>query len=250
MRRFIPLGVVVVVGVAFLWAADDKNSDTAAAAAARKKLKTKVTVEYKGDAFRDVVDDLKGQVKGLSIRPDTKSGVQLNTKITYKAKDATLEKVLNDLCEKNGWGYYIKSKEKDAYDGQVVIKVGDERGYEKGKEPPKDGDKPKDKEDSKDKAKDKPKDKAKDKPKDKPKDAAKPKDKDEEKDKTEPKDKSSEDDSDKAERAAALKLKSAKGLIKDGKVARAKEILKELIKKYPKTKAADDAKELLDSLKE
>jgi TolA-binding protein len=242
MRRFIPLGVVVVVGVAFLWAADDKNGDTTAAAAARKKLKTKVTVEYKNDAFKDVVDDLKSQVKGLSIRADTKSGVQLMTKITYKAKDVTLEKVLNEICEKNGWGYYIKSKEKDAYDGQLVIKVGDERGYEKGKEPAKDADKPKDKED--------PKDKAKDKPKDKPKDSAKPKDKEDPKDKDKAKDKSSEDDSDKAERSAALKLKSAKDLIKDGKVARAKDVLKDLIKKYPKTKAADDAKELLESLKE
>src|SRR5262249_36995644 len=102
-RLFTALTVLAVC-VAALWAADD-NADTPKAAATRKLFKEKVTVDYKNALFREVKEDLEEQVKGLKIMPDTRSGVQLNTKITFSAKNMLLEDVLKGICEKNSWGY-------------------------------------------------------------------------------------------------------------------------------------------------
>jgi hypothetical protein len=235
----------LLIGVA-TWALADDN-DTPKAAAARKLLKQKVTVDWKDEAFRTVMEELREQVKGLFFRPDTKSGVQLNTKITLSMKEAPLEQVLNAICDKNGWGYYIISNEKVAYDGNIVVKVGKERGYEEGKEPKtaKKDDDGKDKKAEKTKAKDKVEAKGKKKAKD---DDDEPKEK-ADKDKGEAKEKPAEDP-DRAERAAALKLKTAKELIADDKKERAKEVLEDLVKRYSKTKAAEEAKKLLEKLEE
>lgn len=234
MRRLLILGLPLIALVATMATADD---DTAKAAATRKLLKHKVTVEFKDDAFRDVVQNLKDQVQGLSIKPDTKSGVQLNTKITLALKEVPLEDVLNAICEKNGWGYYIISKEKNAYDGQLIVKVGKERGYEEGKEPT-----AKDDKEPKSKGKAKTKEKAKAETKEKKEDKAEPKEK------TEPRDPGN--DEDRAERAAGLKLRTAKELVAEDKKDRAKKVLEDLLEKYPKTKAAEEAKDLLEKLKE
>lgn len=241
MRRLLICASALLIGVATLALADD--NDTPKAAAARKLLKQKVTVDWKDEAFRAVKEELQEQVKGLFLKPDTKSGVQLNTKITLSMKAAPLEDVLNAICDKNGWGYYIISKEKDAYDGNIVVKVGKERGYEEGKEPKT----AKKDDDGKDKKADKGKAKAEAKGKKKAKD-----DDDEPKekaDKGEAKEKPAEDP-DRAERAAALKLKTAKELIADDKKERAKEVLEDLVKRYSKTKAAEEAKKLLEKLNE
>lgn len=50
------------------------------------------------------------------------------------------------------------------------------------------------------------------------------------------------------EQAAGVKLRLAKQLVQDGKNARAQERLQELIKQYPETKAAEEAKQLLPKL--
>ena len=235
MRRLLILGLPLLAWVASVAIAEE---DTAKAAATRKLLKQNVTVEYKEQALREVVDDLKEQVKGLSIKPETKSGVQLNTKITLNAKDKPLEDVLNTICDKNGWGYYILSKEKNAYDGQLVLKVGKERGYEEGKEPTAKNDKDKGKAKDKKEAKKTDSDEKKE-----------PKEKAEPKDKAEPKERPQVDDEDKAERSAAIKLKAAKELIDDDKKERAIKVLEDLLDRFPKTKAAEEAKELLEKLK-
>src|SRR5262249_37622707 len=158
--------------------------------------------------------------------------------------DVPLEDVIKAICEKHGWGYVVISGAKNAYDGQLRIKVGNERGYPEGKGPPKDRPVAKDKGEPKEKADPKDATEPKDRPpgKDRPRDKGKtePKDKGEPKEKAEPKDRP-EDDEERAERTAATKLKAAKGLIDDGKPARAKEICLEIIKKYPKTKAAEEA---------
>ena len=111
--------------------------DSVKAAETRKKLKTKVTVEYKDEQLRNIVDDLKEQVKGLSIRIDVKGGVSQNRKITFKAKDKPLDEVLDEMFKKEELGYVVISKDKDAYDGGLLIKVGKERGYPAGEEPKK-----------------------------------------------------------------------------------------------------------------
>src|SRR5262249_47399836 len=158
--------------------------------------------------LKDVMDDLSDQLnKKVTFIADGKAGVNSNAKITLNKKDATLEEVLTAICTQRGdWGWYVKSKEKHAYNGSIIFTVGKQRGYEniQGPAPSKDGDEPKDKPD-KDKAKDKDKDKDKTKTKDKAKDKdkAEPKDKGAAKDKSEPKDKA-ESEEDKAERSAAL----------------------------------------------
>ncbi|HMF13702.1 MAG TPA: hypothetical protein VKE94_15395 [Gemmataceae bacterium] len=242
MRRVLVLGLPLVACMASLTLADE---DTAKAAATRKLLKQKVTVDYKETALRDVVEDLKEQIgeTKISIYPHTKTGVQLNTKITLSVKDRPLEEVLNAICDKNGWGYFIVSNAKNAYDGRLDIKVGKERGYEEGKEPGAKVDK-----DAKSNDKDKGKDKKEAKKSD-PGEKAEPKDKAEPKKKVEPKERPADDD-DRVERAAAQKLKAAKELLAEEKKERAVKVLEDLVDRYPNAKAAEEAKKLLEKLKE
>ena len=131
MRLFLAAFGLLAAAAAF--AADEKPKDTPAAAKTRKLLKTKIEADYKDTRFADVMDDVKDQVKGLSIRWDTKA-VSNNTAVTYKAKDKQpVEEVLDAIFKKLGYGYYVISKKGDAYDGSVFVRPGKERGYPKDK---------------------------------------------------------------------------------------------------------------------
>jgi thioredoxin-like negative regulator of GroEL len=55
-------------------------------------------------------------------------------------------------------------------------------------------------------------------------------------------------DPDRNERLAETKLKFARTLLDDGKTERARERLQDIIRKYPKTSAAKEAKEVLEKL--
>ena len=55
----------------------------------------KQSFDWKDTSFADVIEDINSQVKGLRLRPDTKSGVNLNKQITFKAKDLPLEDILD-----------------------------------------------------------------------------------------------------------------------------------------------------------
>jgi hypothetical protein len=217
VRRFLVACPLLLVAAGVLWGAED----TKKAAETRKVLKTKVSFKWKDTPFGDVVTEMKEQVKGLRVHVDNKGGVNNNKPVTAAYKDQPLEEVLADLLGKYGWGYYVNNK-KDAYDGDIFIRIGEERGYPKGEEP-KEGDKPKE-----------------EKPKEKPKVDDKPK---EEK----PKEKPVEED---AEKVAARKLKLAKQLIEDKQIEDAKDSLETITKKYKGTKAAEEAEELLKKLKE
>jgi hypothetical protein len=116
--------------VACLCAADEPRSpDTPAAAATRKKLKEKVTCDYKDTRLEDVVDDLKDQVKGLRMQLDTKGGVSRNRTLTYSAKDVPLAEALDAMFRKAGLGYIVISKKGNAYDGSILVRQSNERGY-------------------------------------------------------------------------------------------------------------------------
>jgi hypothetical protein len=228
-----PIFVTAVLGllVTAFWVLA-KEKDTPKAAETRKKLQEKISVDYQDEPIRNVAEDLKSKVKGLGVKIDSTGGVSGNIKITYKGDDETLEKVLAGMFKKNGLGYIVVSKAGNAYDGTLLIKQGKERGYPVGEEPDQTAAKD---DEEKDKTAAKGKDKAK----------AKPKKKTEEK--TAAKEKP-EDDPDKDEKDAARKLNFAKTLAEDGKTAKAKERLEEVITKYPKTKAAEEARELLKNL--
>jgi hypothetical protein len=229
--------------------AADKDADTPKAAATRKRLQQKISVNYKDMLFRDVRDDLKEKVEGLGVLEDLKGGVNLNLKITYKAGDATLEKILNDICDKYEMGYFVISKQNTGYDGSLKITRGKERGYEAGKEPDKTAAKDKDKE-MKDKEPAKDKTASKDKNVAKEKGATKEKAEDKPKTEKPAKEADPEDEAQKADRLAANKLTAIKGVIEDGNTDRAIELCEELLKKYPTTKAAKETKELLEKLKQ
>jgi hypothetical protein len=132
---------VALTGIAR--AADKDSSDTPKAAATRAKLtSTKVEVEWKDTLLRDVLDELfKEKGGGVGFRTD-RNAVVLNTKITYKAKDKTIEEVLNDLSEKYEMGWYVTSQQNGGYDGTVWLEKSKARGYAPGKEPAKSETKP------------------------------------------------------------------------------------------------------------
>lgn len=118
-------------GLVDLSAADE--NDTPKAATTRKLLKTKVSVDYKDTLLREVVADIKDQIKdktkkNLSVLIDTKGGVSLNTKLTYKADDKPLDEVLDEMFKKNDMGYVIVSQRGNAYDGALQIVKGNARG--------------------------------------------------------------------------------------------------------------------------
>jgi hypothetical protein len=129
VRRLLAAACLVALCLVTANAADPPE-DTPKAAATRKIMKNKVSFTWKSTPFGDVVSELKDDVKGLRIHVDNKGGINNNKPITYSCKDKPLDEVLDDLLGKNGWGYFIKSKKGDAYDGDFYIRLGNERGYE------------------------------------------------------------------------------------------------------------------------
>src|SRR5262245_46757509 len=133
--------IATVVGAALLGAAAPSYAqDTPAAKATRERLK-KIIVEeadWKEEPTRLILGDLKRESNNkVAFHVDTTTGMSMNTRMSYKAKNISLEKILNDLADKNDFGWFIMSDKKDRYDGWVVLRKGKgkERGYEDGKEP-------------------------------------------------------------------------------------------------------------------
>jgi hypothetical protein len=223
MHRW-PLTIVVVLLTAVALEADDKSKSSAAAKPedsptvkrTRQKLETPVTVDFKDERLKDVLDEFKRQTE-ISFHLD--AGVSGNQSFTYAAKDKPLKDVLDEMFKGRGLGYVIgrKMKEGDRYEGWVIINQSDERGdpIVKGATPSKPEPKP---------AAGKT-----------PAPPAKPKT-------------GTESASD-PERLAASKLKNAKILLEDGKVEDAREFLEQILTRWPETKAAAEAKALLGKLK-
>lgn len=221
------LGAILTAVVLASTGAAQPTKDTSAAAFTRtKKLKGKVTVEAKDvplkDLFKDLSDQLDEQKLGtLSVTYDL--GLSQNTRASLTVKDVPADEALDKLLKPLDYGYVVVSKDKDRYDGWVKVMKGPARGYEPGAEP-KDAAKPG--------AKPEPP-----KPAD-PKPAAKVAPKPEEK-----KPAASAEE----EQTAQAKLDSAKQLIADGKAADAKPVLRYVVRFHPTTKAAGEAKKLLDA---
>src|SRR5947209_13679412 len=155
-RHLLGLGFLVT-GVAALSAAD---KDTALAANTRaKKLTAKVTIDAKDQFLKEVFADVSKQLEdagagSLSVRYDL--GVSMNQRVTFAATDVPLSEALDGLLKKNGLGYVVISKPGDRYDGWLIIKQGNERGYAAGEEPKAKEVKPDAKAAAKDKEKDAP----------------------------------------------------------------------------------------------
>jgi hypothetical protein len=129
MFVFSAAALLVLIGLSgALHAADKGDDDTPAAKKTREFLTQKVTCDYKDTPLREVVDDLKEQVKGLHVQIDSKGGVSANQTITYTGKDVPLADALDAMFKKNGLGFLVISKKGNAYDGILQIKQGKERG--------------------------------------------------------------------------------------------------------------------------
>ncbi|MCS7014645.1 MAG: hypothetical protein NZM42_00830 [Gemmatales bacterium] len=194
-------------------------------AAVRKRLQTRISVDFKETRLEECLNELKSQVDGLNFYRGV--GVSNNLTITYQAKDQTVDEVLRGMFKGRGLGYVIHraTKPGDRYDGWIQIVQGDVFGEV---DPP---------------LEDKPGAKPADKPsvKSPPEPSEKPAEK--------PATKTKPDDSDKLERIARGTLLFAKELIAQNDLAAARENLELILKKYPNTKAAEEAKQLLEKLK-
>ena len=133
---------VLFLGLAIVGYAVAQEQESTAAKTTRKKLQQKITIDLKEIGTKDFFDEIKREMdKPVNIKIDNKTGVSNNTKLTLKAKDQTVEKILNDLSDKYDFGWVVISNPgNNKVDGWVIIRKtdkGKERGYEVGKEPKK-----------------------------------------------------------------------------------------------------------------
>lgn len=211
-----------------LVAADDKSktSDTKGKAVedspivkkSREKLAANVTVDFKDEPLKGCFTEFKNQVD-LSFQLET--GVSGNQAFTYSAKDKPLKDVIDEMFKGRGLGYIIHRKEKegDRYEGWLMITQGDERGDPIVKGQP-----------------------VKNEPGKKPATGAKP-------EPAKPKPNEPVNEEEQNEKLASSKLKTAKIFLEDGKEDDAKDYCEQILKKWPKTKAAEEAKKLMEKLK-
>jgi hypothetical protein len=231
MKHLITLFLLAVAITAPALPAAEPPKDTAAASFTRnKKLKGKVTVEFKNEFLKEAIKEISSQLEDqklgtLSVHYGV--GVSQNTRISYSGKDVTAEDALDGILKQLDLGYFVVSKEKDRYDGWIEVGKGSMRGYPAGVDAPKTPDKPVGK------------------PTEPMVKAPDPKTPEPGKT-TEPK----IDLNDPDEKNAQLRLTTAKMLVEDGKLEDARPLLKYIIKYFPKTAAAKDAKELLEKNKQ
>lgn len=242
MTRLRWVAVAVVLSATLLTAAEPPKDTAAAEFTRTKKLKGKVSVEAKNQPLKEILSDISGQLEDLKLGPISAHydiGISGNTRTDLAVKDVTAEEALDKLLGSLELGYVVVSKKGDRYDGWIHIVKGKARGYEPGMEP-KDAAKPADpkKEEMK-----------KDDPKTPPKPDTKPDPKPEVKPETKPDPAKTTEADAEDEKAAVSKLESARKLIADEKADDAKKLLKYVTKFYPKTKAAAEAKKLLDEMK-
>ena len=120
--------LVLAAASADVRGADD---DTPAAAKTRKLLKKKISVDFKDTRIEDAMNEIKDEVKGFKFLLDAKGGVSRNSTLTYKAKDKSVEDILDEMLKKPDLGYIIISKKGNAYDGLIQVRKSKERGTPK-----------------------------------------------------------------------------------------------------------------------
>jgi TolA-binding protein len=233
MPRLALVFLVCLVGASL--AADAPKDTSAASFTKNKKLKGKVTVEAKDVPLKDIIADISSQLEDLKLGPISVSydtGLSGNTKTSLNVKDTPAEDALADVLKKLGLSFTVISKEKDRYDGWVRVSKGDAEPSTK----PTETTKPKPTET-------------------KPTDPKKPVDTKPVEAKTlepvvKPKPMEAEATPEEIaeDEAQALKrLDLAKKHIVEGEKADAQELLKYILKRYPNSKSAPEAKKLLDS---
>lgn len=198
---------------------EKKSDDSPIVAKSRKKLESQVTHEAKDQPLQELLKELESQTE---VKFHIDPAVPKHKSFSINVKDMSLKAALSELFKGSGIGFVVHRKQNanDRYEGYIDIVQGDQRGDDL---PPK-------KDDKAEKGKDTGKKPANTKPAGKG-------------------DSSKSDDTEKSERLAAGKLKLAKMLMDEGKSKDALESMEEIVQKYPKTKAAGEAKDLIAKLK-
>jgi hypothetical protein len=135
---------LVLLGAALV-ASHASAQESKAAIATRQKLKQVIAeLDIKEIGTKAFFEDVNRELdKPINFRIDNASGVSNNTKLSYKGKKVTVEKLLNEISDKYEFGWVVISNPgNNKVDGSVVIRKsskGKERGYEAGKEPKKTG---------------------------------------------------------------------------------------------------------------
>lgn len=135
--------VVALISLALL-AQQATAQESKAAKSTREKLK-QVIAEFdaKDIGTKAFFEDVNREIeKTIRFTIDGTTGISNNTKISYKGKKITVEKLLNDVSDKYEFGWYVESNEgNNKVDGSIIIRKtdkGKERGYKAGTEPKKD----------------------------------------------------------------------------------------------------------------
>ncbi len=137
MTRSVRALAALVCGLVLVGPAAAQESS--AAQATRKKLQQKLTIDMKEIGTKAFFDDVNIELdKPLKFKINNASGVSNNSKMSYKGKGVTVEKLLNDLADKYDFGWIVISNAaNNNVDGVIEVRKSKERGYEAGKEPKK-----------------------------------------------------------------------------------------------------------------
>ena len=135
------LAIVALAGMVQQAAAQESK----AAQATRVKLKQVIAdIDLKEIGTKDFFAGVNLELdKAINFKIDNTTGVSNNTKLSYKGKKVTVEKLLNDVSDKYDFGWVVISNAaNNKIDGWVIIRKtdkGKERGYEASKAPKKTG---------------------------------------------------------------------------------------------------------------
>jgi TolA-binding protein len=231
MSRVAIVSLVCFVGASF--AADAPKDTSAAAFTKNKKLKGKVTIEAKDIPLKEIIADISSQLEELKLGPISVSydtGLSGNTKTSLNVKDKPAEEALAEVLKNLGLGFTVISKEKDRYDGWVRVSKAEPEPATKPMETTKKPTEPVKPPEPKKPEETKPAEPVKPMPKPKPMEAE-----------------ATPEEIAEDEAQALKRLDLAKKHISEGEKADAQELLKYILKRYPKSKSAPEAKKLLDS---
>jgi hypothetical protein len=123
MRKWAGITIVGLWMISLAMAADKETS--AATKTRTERLKVKVTVDWKNLFLRDCLSELNSAIDdaGLGkIEFKNGTGVSMNSRMTFSAKDKSIEDVLEGLLKANDLAYDIISKKGDKTDGGLMIK--------------------------------------------------------------------------------------------------------------------------------
>lgn len=123
MQRW--LGGLAVVLCTLTPALADEKLTPAASKTKDERLKVKASVEWKNLFLRECLAELNSAFKDADLgKVEIKyaTGVSMNTRMTFSAKEKSVEEILNEFLGANDMAYSIISKKGDKADGGLLIK--------------------------------------------------------------------------------------------------------------------------------